>query len=206
MTFFLQGLTLGLAYIAPIGMQNLFVINAALTFPRRRALAAALIVLFFDITLSISCFYGIGSLMARYEWLQLVILCLGSLLVMSIGIRLFRTRDEGNMTKAAPPTLPQTISRACVVTWFNPQAILDGTMLLGAFHVTLTASQAAPFMTGVITASCAWFLGLVFFISLYSRRFSASILRMINMACGAIIFLYGGKLFCQFLQLSQLWP
>ena len=36
MTFFLQGLTLGLAYVAPIGMQNLFVINAALNSTRRR--------------------------------------------------------------------------------------------------------------------------------------------------------------------------
>lgn len=34
MGLFLQGLTLGLAYTAPIGMQNLFVINSALTKPR----------------------------------------------------------------------------------------------------------------------------------------------------------------------------
>lgn len=31
MNIFLQGLTMGLAYVAPIGMQNLFVINSALT-------------------------------------------------------------------------------------------------------------------------------------------------------------------------------
>lgn len=51
-----QGLTLGLAYVAPIGMQNLFVIDSALTKPRRRALLTALIVLFFDVSLSLSCF------------------------------------------------------------------------------------------------------------------------------------------------------
>ena len=38
-------MTIGLAYVAPIGMQNLFVINSALTQPRRRALLTALIVL-----------------------------------------------------------------------------------------------------------------------------------------------------------------
>ena len=38
MDFYIQGLTLGLAYVAPIGMQNLFVINSALTQPRWRAL------------------------------------------------------------------------------------------------------------------------------------------------------------------------
>ena len=45
MPTYLQGLTIGLAYVAPIGMQNLFVINSALTQPRRRALLTALIVL-----------------------------------------------------------------------------------------------------------------------------------------------------------------
>ena len=43
MPTYLQGLTIGLAYVAPIGMQNLFVINSALTQPRRRALLTALI-------------------------------------------------------------------------------------------------------------------------------------------------------------------
>ena len=60
--FFFQGLTMGLAYVAPIGMQNLFVIHSALSHSLRRAVVTALIVLFFDISLSLSCFYGIGSL------------------------------------------------------------------------------------------------------------------------------------------------
>ena len=63
---FLQGLTIGLAYVAPIGMQNLFVINAALTQPRRRALLTALIVVFFDVTLALACFFGVGALMERF--------------------------------------------------------------------------------------------------------------------------------------------
>ena len=52
MPTYLQGLTIGLAYVAPIGMQNLFVINSALTQPRRRALLTALIVIAFDISLA----------------------------------------------------------------------------------------------------------------------------------------------------------
>lgn len=34
MLAYLQGLSLGLAYVAPIGVQNLFVINAGLSQPR----------------------------------------------------------------------------------------------------------------------------------------------------------------------------
>ena len=47
MDIYLQGLTMGLAYVAPIGLQNLFVINTALTQPRKRVYATALIVIFF---------------------------------------------------------------------------------------------------------------------------------------------------------------
>lgn len=43
---YLQGLSLGLAYVAPIGMQNLFVINSAMSQKLRRAMATALIVVF----------------------------------------------------------------------------------------------------------------------------------------------------------------
>lgn len=70
--FFFQGLTMGLAYVAPIGMQNLFVIHSALSHSLRRAVVTALIVLFFDISLSLSCFYGIGSLLDHLPWLKAV--------------------------------------------------------------------------------------------------------------------------------------
>lgn len=58
MKYFLQGLTMGLAYVAPIGLQNLFVINSALTHTRKRALLTALIVILFDVTLALaSCLW-----------------------------------------------------------------------------------------------------------------------------------------------------
>lgn len=60
MDFYLQGLALGLAYVAPIGMQNLFVINSALTQPRWRALLTALIVIFLTLLLPWRAFSASG--------------------------------------------------------------------------------------------------------------------------------------------------
>ncbi len=57
----LKGLLFGLAYVAPIGMQNLYVINTALDQPRHRAYLIAGIVIFFDISLSLACFFWRGS-------------------------------------------------------------------------------------------------------------------------------------------------
>ena len=201
MNIFLQGLTMGLAYVAPIGMQNLFVINSALTNKRKRALLTALIVIFFDITLSLACFFGIGTIMQKFKWLQMVILCVGSLIVIYIGISLLRAKTQDLEKDQPTMSIKKTISSACVVTWFNPQAIIDGTMMLGAFHVTLAAGQETPFITGVACASFSWFIGLTFLISLISSKFNAKVMRWINIVCGVIIIGYGIKLFGSFVQM-----
>ena len=201
MGYFFQGLTMGLAYVAPIGLQNLFVINSALTRTRRRALLTALIVIFFDVTLALACFFGIGAVMQRYEWLQMVILLVGSLIVLYIGVGLLRSKVEELDRSKSASSIQKTISSACVVTWFNPQAIIDGTMMLGAFHVTLPTTQSIPFISGVAVASFLWFTGLTFIISIFSNRFNAKVLRAINLICGIVIIFYGCKLLFNFISL-----
>lgn len=201
MGYFLQGLTMGLAYVAPIGLQNLFVINSALTNTRRRALLTALIVIFFDVSLALACFFGVGAIMERYQWLQMAILLVGSVIVIFIGIGLLRSKVEELDRSGGTMSIRKTISSACVVTWFNPQALIDGTMMLGAFHVTLPGSQSIPFISGVATASCLWFTGVTLLISVFSSKFNTKVLRTINLVCGVVILFYGGKLLVNFFQM-----
>ena len=194
MEYFLQGLTMGLAYVAPIGVQNLFVINSALTQNRLRALLSALIVIFFDITLALACFFGIGVIMEHYQWLQMLIILVGSLIIIYIGVSLLRDKGSEIVRNSPPPSIISTIYTACVVTWFNPHAIIDGTMMLGAFNASLPPSQSTAFILGVATASCVWFTGLAMTISLLSDRFNAKVLRAINIICGIVIIFFGCKL------------
>ena len=201
MIYFLQGLTMGLAYVAPIGLQNLFVINSALTHSRHRALLTALIVIFFDVTLALACFFGIGAVMEHCQWLQMIILLSGSLIVLYIGIGLLRSKASDINHSRPEASILKTISSACVVTWFNPQAILDGTMMLGAFHATLPGSSSLSFISGVACASCLWFSGLTLLISMFSSRFNEKLLRVINLVCGIIIIFYGCKLLFNFISL-----
>ena len=186
---------MGLAYLAPIGMQNLFVINSALNDSRKRAFLTAIIVACFDISLSLSCFYGIGSIMEKYDFVKLAILLIGSIVVIKIGISLLKSRAENVKRDKSSMPIGKTITSACVVTWFNPQAIIDGTMMLGAFHVTLLSSQALPFMSGIISASFLWFTGLIFIISIFSKIFrgnnSSQIMTAVNRVCGIVIIIYG---------------
>ena len=194
MIYFLQGFTMGLAYVAPIGLQNLFVINTALSQPKSRVYFTALVVLFFDVTLALACFFGIGAIMEASQWLKLAVLLTGSIIVIWIGIGLLRTHNKLDVnTNVTIPAL-KVITSACVVTWFNPQALIDGSMMLGAFRATLPAGQSFHFILGVASASCIWFLGLSTIISLFSARITDRILRIINVVCGIVIIFYGVKL------------
>ena len=201
MNIYLQGLTMGLAYVAPIGLQNLFVINTALTQKRSRVYLTALIVIFFDISLGLACFLGVGALMQALPWLQKVILGIGSLIVIWIGIGLLRSKASMEGGRDVNVPIWKVISTACVVTWFNPQAIIDGTMMLGAFRASLPAGSDVFFICGFASASVLWFLGISTVISLFSARFTNKILNIINKVCGAVIIFYGGKLAWSFLKL-----
>ena len=201
MNIYLQGLTMGLAYVAPIGLQNLFVINSALTQTRKRVYITALIVILWDISLGVSCFLGAGALMAALPWLQKVILGIGSLIVIYIGIGLLRSKAslEGGRDVNVP--LWKLAGSAFVVTWLNPQALIDGTMMLGAFKATLPAGQDLFFIFGFTSASVIWFLTLSTVVSLLGSKFNEKVLNVINKVCGAVIIFYGCKLAWNFIQM-----
>ena len=201
MNIYLQGLTMGLAYVAPIGLQNLFVINSALTQKRSRVYLTALIVIFWDISLGLSCFLGAGALMEALPWLQKVILAVGSLIVIWIGIGLLRSKAslEGGRDVNVP--VWKLITSAFVVTWLNPQAIIDGTMMLGAFRASIPAGTDVYFICGFGSASILWFLILSTVVSLLGSKFNEKVLNIINKVCGAVIIFYGLKLAWSFVKM-----
>ena len=186
MNIYLQGLTMGLAYVAPIGLQNLFVINSALTQKRGRVYLTALIVICWDISLGVSCFLGAGALMQAVPWLQKVILAIGSLIVIWIGIGLLRSKASLEGGKDVNVPVWQLITSAFVV------------MMLGAFRATLPAGGDVPFICGFGSASIIWFLTLSTIVSLLGSRFNEKVLNVINKVCGAVIIFYGLKLLYSF--------
>lgn len=88
--YFLQGLLVGLASFAPIGMQNLYIINTALVQPLPRILLTITIIGLFDMTLSTAAFYGIGALLEAWPFFKLIILIAGGILVAYMGYKTFK--------------------------------------------------------------------------------------------------------------------
>ena len=77
-------------------------IHSALAHPRRRALATAGIVIFFDVTLALACFLGVGVVMETFPVVRMAVLLAGSLVVLAIGVGLLRTKEAGGR-RGGPP-------------------------------------------------------------------------------------------------------
>lgn len=198
---FIQGLTLGLAYLAPIGMQNLFVINSALSHKLGRAMATALVVVFWDVSLALACFFGAGALMGAVPWLKNIVLGLGGVLVVCIGVGLIRSEADLSCDKDMNRPFAKIILASFVVTWLNPQAIVDGTIMLGAFRATLPPGGGPCFTAGFATASFVWFNALAFASNRLGSRINIRVLTWVNRICGVVIVLYGVKLLSTLVQL-----
>ena len=83
--YLLQGLLFGFAYEAPIGTQNLYLINTATRKSKLKTYQVALITIIFDISLAISCFLGIGFLVDKFSILKGIILLLKPLVLVLLS-------------------------------------------------------------------------------------------------------------------------
>jgi len=201
--YLVEGLLIGFAYVAPIGTQNIFVINTAIRKSRLRAYQIAFITIFFDVSLALSCFLGMGALMERFDFLKMIILLIGSVAVIYIGIGLIRQEPEIQSEESVDvnKSLVKIIWTCFAVTWLNPQAIIDGSLLLGPMKASLPVDMAIYSIIGVCLASLIWFTSLATIVSLLKGKFSIKVIRIINLVCGVVIILYGFKLAYSFVKL-----
>jgi|AGTN01.1.fsa_nt_gi Lysine efflux permease len=199
-TYLLQGLFLGLAYLAPIGMQNMYVINTAMSMGRLRTYQVAGITAAFDISLALSCFFGIGLLIGAFPFLKGIMLLAGCLIVTYFGAKMLLSRPIAGDASVNEPLLK--VAFACfAVTWLNPQAVLDGTMLLGGMRAAMPGDASTMFILGVMIASCTWFTGLATVTYVFKKALDGKVLRFINVLCGSVLILYGLNLGYGFLRL-----
>jgi L-lysine exporter family protein LysE/ArgO len=189
--YFVQGFLMGLAYLAPIGMQNLYVINSALRATLAKAYQVAFIVTLFDMSLSLSAFWGTGVLLEAFPLLKWGFYLLGSIIITLIGIALVRSRPANPTEIQAEESFFKTVVFAFTVSWLNPHALIDSTFLLGGYRAMLDQLSSILFLSGVISASIVWFFGLVTIVARFRKQVNTGTMRLINVVCGVTIILFG---------------
>ena len=189
---YLRGILIGFAFVAPIGMQNIYMFNNALSNKMSKALLYNFLVWFCDALFSFAAFYGIGALISANEIVKIIVMLVGGALTSYIGFNIIRSAKQTAIgSDSKKQTLKQALRTALIVSWGNPQAIIDGTMMLGASRATLTFEQSILFITGVITASFIWDHGITIGFNLLRDKLPKKFLLAINLISGIIVAVYG---------------
>lgn len=189
---YLRGILVGFAFVAPIGMQNIYMFNNALSNKMSKALLYNFLVWFCDALFSFAAFYGIGALISANEIVKIIVMLVGGALTSYIGFNIIRSAKQTAIgSDSKKQTLKQALMTALIVSWGNPQAMIDGTMMLGASRATLTFEQSILFITGVVTASFIWDHGITIGFNLLRDKLSKKFLLAINLISGIIVAVYG---------------
>lgn len=194
-----QGFALGLAFAAPIGAQNVYVIRSAANAPLRLSSRVAALVSLADIALGLACLFGIGAIFTTAPWLTTAITAVGATFLLFIGLLLLLKRPQpmgeaGEDSAQAILTWPRIAGTVIVLTWFNPQALIDGTLILGGFRTQLSGNNLVQFAAGMASASLLWFHVLTFGVGVFRKNFGDTTMRWVNRVCGFLLCVLGVQL------------
>ena len=134
-------------------------------------------------SLSAAAFYGIGAVLEMWPIMKLIVILFGSLLIIYMGSNIFRTEpDVRNLNTHIP--IRKLIMSAIAVSWGNPQAVLDATMLLGAFQANIPKEEVYSFFGGFLAMTPIWFGSLATVMHLLAKKIKISHMVWINRFCG----------------------
>lgn len=158
----LQGFTIGLAMIIPIGAQNAFVLSRGIY--RNHHLLTATLCSFCDLTLIAIGVFGGANVLATSP-LGMALLTWGGVLFLGwFGGRsllsAWRGKGEGLADSAQQMGAKSVLAMTLGVTLLNPHVYLDTLMLLGSLGSQVSESLRPAFAAGAMLASLVWFYSL----------------------------------------------
>ncbi|MFB2887285.1 L-lysine exporter [Aeromonas veronii] len=158
----LQGFTIGLAMIIPIGAQNAFVLSRGIH--RNHHLLTATLCSFCDLTLIAIGVFGGANVLAASPF-GMVLLTWGGVLFLGwFGGRsllsAWRGKGEGLAESAQQMGAKSVLAMTLGVTLLNPHVYLDTLMLLGSLGSQVSESLRPAFAVGAMLASLVWFYSL----------------------------------------------
>ena len=190
MNIFLEGFFLGLAYAMPIGPQNLFVIESALFEQLKKSYVTAAIISIVDVSLGLLCLFGVGQLFHQNQFICLSFFLIGSIFLFYLATKLILTKGLPITIKRQSLCLKTIIKNSLFLTLLNPQAIIDGSLLLGSYRAALADQDLFCFSYGTMLASPLWFFSLTTIIRLVKKKLPEKIIQWIHVLCSIALYYF----------------
>ena len=153
---FFSGLSIGITLIVAIGPQNGFVLTQGLL--RQHVVCVTGICIVCDALLTVLGVAGVGRFIAAYP-----LFVRAASWLLWYGIKSFQNAYRGSQglrLGAGASSRKQAALSALGFSLLNPQAYLDGVVLLGSLSASVAQRQAVAFGAGAIAGGTIWFIVL----------------------------------------------
>lgn len=184
---FLKYITIGFAVAVPVGPMSMLCIDRTL---RRGFVAGAVFgggIALADITYALIVgvgMAGIQSWLNHYgDWLRIA----GAVIIAVLAIPMLRQRNMTVPPREVPNTHWRAAMLAYTLTMSNPHTILLFATVLAATSLTLDATDAIIFATGVGMGSLSWWLLLTASMQRIAHRLSTTTITAINRVMAVIL-------------------
>ncbi|MEZ4642867.1 MAG: LysE family transporter [Chloroflexota bacterium] len=206
---FVQGLLFGLAVAAPVGPIGLLCMQRSLNNGRLAGFLSGLGAATADAIYGSMAAFGLslvtGFLVAQQGWLRLI----GGLFIIYLGLRTIMAQRAQQAVAvpmqadvAGTGNLAGMYLSTLLLTLSNPMTILSFTAVFAGFGFgsgVNDAGTAVALVSGVFTGSALWWLTLSTLVGWLRHRLQGRVLRLINVASGIMLLLFGGILLLQLL-------
>lgn len=160
--YFVQGFAVCFGLIVSIGAQNAFLLKQGIL--KQHVLPVALLCFSGDVLLMTVGVLGLGAIITQLPVLSFVIALLGIVFLVSYGSRSFISVFKNNEVLKSGEhnrlSLKKALMIAFAITFLNPHVYIDTVVILGAVGGKLDFSAKIQFLSGALSCSLIWFLGL----------------------------------------------
>ena len=201
----IQGFTLALSMIIPIGSQNSMLLTQGIN-KNHHMMTAGLFMLYDAILISLGVLGG-SLILASNELLFTLLTWGGVLFLLVYGAMSFKSAFNGVKSAADHMISQKPVSviviTTLIVTFLNPHAYIDTVMVIGSVGGQYVGNAKIVFLIGAISASIVWFSTLALGAAKLSVQLSKpKVKRCIDLAIGIVMWLIAWSLLMTWLARS----
>lgn len=194
LSFFIQGIIIGLTLAVPIGPISLLCIQRTISEGRLHGIISGLGVSTADSFYAAITVLGLTAISGLIIDQQLLFRSLAGIILILIGIRVFMSVPAGVSEKSEHETYLKDYLSMVAIAIANPMTLIFFLVILPGFGVIIQESAFLPsaeFVAGVFFGSAVWWMILCGSVGSVRSRISVKNLGLINRISGVLISCFG---------------
>ncbi len=192
-SYLIRGLLIGLIFGVPAGAIGALTIQRTLNSGFSAGLVTGLGSSAADLLYACAGVFGVtlvSEFLTRY---QRPVSLLGGLLIVALGIHIFRQKPQVQQQESSQTKLPICFATSFAIAVTNPATVLSFLMAFTAFEITgeQTAAQSIQLIAGIFLGTFCWWSALSGAAAVFRSRINRRIYQILNWILGGFMRIFG---------------